>query len=223
MFYTKKILAYLSCSCLTVAAFSQSTTFSLATDLGIQRSFKKEQQYWAVGQTVHFVFHAAPRDGVYAWMSYYSNGTFSNTLKAIAKSPLTNPQQIVYRNNAEMRIKHISLGWRRFLKGAPNSETWNIYSNAGFGLMLGRVVNTHEPGIDTTVYTIPVRSGKANFKRLTFDLGLGVEIHIGGDIYFYVEGRALVPASDYPSKHLFINDNAPFMATANGGVRILFD
>ncbi len=195
----------------------------MATELSLQRSFKKEQRYWAVGQTVHLHFHLNAKDGVYAWISYYSDGKFSNELTATAKSPFTTPQLVNYRNDAEMRFKHISLGWRRYLKGSFNSEKWNLYGYAGFGLLLGRVFNTHSVPLDTSVYFVPVRSGKANFKRLTFDLGFGYEAHIGGDIYFYTEGRALIPTTDYPSKHLFVNNNAPFMGTVSAGVRILFD
>jgi hypothetical protein len=219
----KKLYSILFFAFFSSSAFSQPTTFSLATDLSLQRSFKKEQRYWAVGQTVHFHFHFTPKDGAYAWVSYYSTGKFSNTVTAVAKSIVTIPSELAYRNNAEMRIKHISLGWKRYLKGSPNSETWNLYGYAGFGLLMGRVINTHEPVIDTAVYTVPVRSGKGNFTRLTFDLGLGGEIHIGGDIYIYLEARALVPTTDYPSKHLLINDNAPFMGAANAGVRVFFD
>jgi hypothetical protein len=89
--------------------------------------------------------------------------------------------------------------------------------------MLGRVINTYSVSIDTTLYNVPVRSGKANFKRLTLDLGLGWETPLGGDVYFYTEGRAWIPTTDYPSKYIFVNKNAPFVASLNFGVRILFD
>ena len=64
--------------------------------------------------------------------------------------------------------------------------------------------------------------GKANFKRLTVDLGLGWEKPLGADFYFYAEGRVWIPASDYPSKHIFINNNAPVAAMVNIGLRLLF-
>jgi hypothetical protein len=204
--------------------FSQRPQFSLATDVSVLRSFKKEQQYWAVGQTVHLHFHFTPKDGAYAWISYYSKGKFTNALTANAKSPATVPQQINYQNKAEMQLRHVSLGWKRYLKGAYDSETkWNLYGYAGFGLMMGGIINTHSVSIDTAGYTVPVLSGKANFKRLTFDLGSGIEIILGGGIYFYLEGRALVPTTGYPSKHLFVNNNAPFAGAANVGIRILFN
>jgi len=123
-----------------------------------------------------------------------------------------------------MQFKHVSLGWKRYLKGAYDSENkWNLYGYAGFGLMIGTVTNNHSIVIDTAGYTVSVLSGKANFKRLTFDIGSGVEIPLGGAIYFYIEARALIPATDYPSKYLFINNNAPFTGAANGGIRVLFN
>ncbi len=202
---------------------SGQTAFSLATDLGLQRSFKKGQQYWAGGHTIHTHFHFTPKDGAYAWVSYYSVGKFNNEVIATAKSPSTIPQQINYTNKAEMRFKHVSLGWKKYLKGnAFAEEGWNLYAYAGFGILLGRVLNSHSVPIDTSVYAVPVRRGKANFKRLTADLGLGWEMPIGADTYLYSEGRVWIPTSDYPSKYLFVNDNAPLVAMFNVGIRILF-
>jgi hypothetical protein len=202
---------------------SGQTQFSIASDIGLQRSFKKGQQYWAVGPTIQVQFHFSPKDGAYAWISYYTNGKFSNNVTASAKSPTTLPQQINYVNNAVMRFKQISIGWKKYLKGAFNiEEGWNIYGYAGFGLIMGRVVNTHSVSIDTSVYKVPVRSGKANFKRLTVDLGLGWEVPLGGDTFFYAEGRVWIPTTDYPSKFIFVNDNAPLVGMINAGIRILF-
>lgn len=203
--------------------FSQ-TRFSLATDLGLQRSFKKEQQYWAVGHTIHGNFHFTPKDGLYFWVSYYSNGKFSNDLTATAKDALIIPQEINYRNNALMSFKHFSTGWKRYLKGSFDAEGgYNIYGYAGFGLLFGRIENTHSVTIDTNAYYVPARAGKAKFKRLTADLGLGWELPIGGDLFFYTEGRVWIPASDYPSKYLYVNNNAPLVGMLNLGVRVLFD
>ena len=195
----------------------------MATDLDLQRSFKKEQQYWAGGHTVQVQFSFTPKDGVYAWIAYYSNGKFKNGVTATAKSPATLPQQIAYTNQALMRFKHISIGWKKYLKGTFSAEEgWNLYGYSGFGLLMGRVENTHSVILDTVLYYVPVRSGKANFKRLTLDLGLGWETPLGGDVFFYAEGRAWVPATDYPSKYLFVNNNAPLVGMLNAGIRILF-
>ncbi|MDP4262787.1 MAG: hypothetical protein Q8941_09675 [Bacteroidota bacterium] len=223
MLYSKKIPAFIIALFVFITGYSQKPQFSLATDISLLRSFKMGQRYWAIGQTVNFNFHITPKDGAYAWISYYSPGKFNNDLLATAKSPAILPQQVNYTNSAQLKFKHISIGWKRYLKGAPDIEKkWSIYSYAGFGLMLGAVENIHLVPVDTSIYVVPVRAGKANFKRLTFDLGLGVEFPIGGDIFLYFEGRALVPTTDYPSPYLFVNENAPFCGAANAGVRILF-
>jgi hypothetical protein len=84
------------------------------------------------------------------------------------------------------------------------------------------VDNIHSTVLDTSVYNVPVLTGKANFKRLTADLGLGWELPVGGDIFLYAEGRAWVPTTDYPSKYIFVNNNAPLVGMLNAGIRILF-
>lgn len=202
---------------------AQLSGFSIATDFGLQRSFKKEQRYWAVGHTVQTIFHFTPKDGVYAWVSYYSEGKFNNELTATAKSPLVLPPTVLYRNHTFMRFKHFSIGWKKYIKGNAEIETgWNLYAYAGFGLMMGRVINSHDPSLDTNDYDLPVREGKANFKRLTLDAGLGWEVPLGADIFFYVEGRTWIPTTDYPSKHIFVNTNAPITGMVNAGIRILF-
>lgn len=204
-------------------SFSQQFQFSVATDLSTQRNFKKEQQYWAIGQTVHLHFHITPKDGVYTWFAYYSNGHFKNNLVATAKSGVSFPQQIPYVNSARMRLKHLSVGWRRYLKGAADEENkWNLYFYAGFGLLLGRVENSHSVSIDTARYYVPVRTGKANFKRLTLDPGIGWERDMGGDFFIYAETRLWIPTTDYPSNFIFVNSSAPFTAMINVGIRLLF-
>jgi hypothetical protein len=204
-------------------AASQPARFSFATDLGLQRSFKKTQRYTAIGHTVHGHLHFTAKQGAYASFVYFSAGRFRNQLVASAKSSTTIPQQVVYQNNAEMRFKQFSVGWKQYLKGGYNiTQGWSIYGFAGFGLMLGRVTNTHSTVIDTSQYNLPVLSGKTNFKRLTLDLSLGWEAPIGADIFFYTEARAFVPTTDYPSNHLFVNENAPFAAAAVAGIRIIF-
>jgi hypothetical protein len=211
-----------------VVVFSFTTAFpqqmfSIASDIGFQQNLKKDQSFWTLGHTTNALFHLTPKDGIYTWFSYYTNGRFKNDLTAVAKSPLTNPQQIPYTNSTRMRLKHFSVGWRRYLKGTPDAESsWNLYSQVGFGLLLGRVDNIHSTVIDTTVYSVPVRSGKGNFKRLTLDLGIGFEYPIAGDFYFYTEGKVWVPTTSYPSKFIFVNNNAPYVVMLGAGVRILF-
>ena len=209
--------------CIVSKVCSQAAAFSVATDLGLQRSFKKDQQYWAGGHTAHAIFHFTPRGAAYAWIAYYTIGKFRNSLVADAKSPATLPQQISYQNRAEMRFKHFSVGWKHYLKGYYSKpDGWNLYTYGGFGLLLGRVTNNHSVPIDTARYILPVEAGKANFKRLTLDCGLGYEIPIGAHVYFYTDGRLWLPTTDYPSKHIFVNDNAPVVAMINFGLRVLF-
>jgi len=206
-----------------IPVFSQQTRFSLSTDVNVLRSFKKNQRYWAIGQTVAGHFHFTEKDGAYIWFAYYTKGRFSNQLTALAKLPATTPQQIPYSNNAKMSLRHVSIGWKHYFRGGPAiEEGWSLYGFGGFGLMIGQVENSHSVKIDSAAYVIPVLSGKGHFKRLTFDLGLGFERQLGGDVFFYSEGRVLVPTTDYPSKYIFVNDNAPFTATLNFGFRILF-
>jgi hypothetical protein len=206
-----------------VTAMAQRPQFSLATDLGLQHSFKKGQRFWAIGQTIHTHFNFTPKDGAYSWISYYSNGNFSNDVTATAKLPATVPQQVNYINSAQMRFKQFSLGWKHYFKGAYNAETsWNLYGYAGFGILFGRVINTQSVIIDTVIYHLPVLSGTGNFSRLTADLGLGWELPLGGDVYFYNEARLWIPASDYPSKYVFVNKDAPWVGSLNFGFRIIF-
>lgn len=203
-------------------SFSQ-TRFSVATDLSVQRSFKKGQQYWAIGQTVHAHFHLTPKEGIYVWFAYYSNGNYKNNITATAKSAATTPQQIAYVNSGNMRLKQFSTGWKKYLKGTAVAETgWNLYAYAGFGLLLGRVENTHSVDIDTANYNVPVWKGRANFKRLTLDPGLGFEKYLGGDFYIYAEGRVWVPTDGYPSQYIYVNEQAPWTGMLNVGLRILF-
>lgn len=198
-------------------------SFSLSTGLDLQRSFKKDQQFWAVGHTTMANFHLSKKEGIYVWFSYFSDGKFDDAVTATAKQPATIPQQVPYTNSTRIRFKHFSLGWKHYFKGAPEAEKgWNLYGNAGLGLMLGRVLNTHSVIIDTADYNLPLLPGKANFKRLTLDLGLGVEFPIGNDFFIYGESKVLLPTTDYPSPYIFINDKAPFTASAAVGLRLYF-
>jgi len=91
--------------------------------------------------------------------------------------------------------------------------------------MSGKITNTFNIQPDTSQYNLPAypASGSGRLKRLTFDTVLGYEIPIGMSIYLYGEGRAFIPASDYPTKYLVQNSNAPFLVGACAGLRVLFD
>lgn len=205
--------------------FSQGF-ISITTGLSVQRSLKKDQRYWAVGQDVIFNWHYTPRTGLYVSVSYYTDGKFKNQLSATAKSPATTPQEIFFTNKAKVRLEQFSLGWRYYLVGNAESEqNWSLYGITGFGLIFGKVTNNYSTTIDTSLYTAPAQpaSGEGHFKRLTIDVGVGWEIPLRGDIYFYTEGKLWVPTTDYPSKYLFVNENAPLTATVTAGLRIVIN
>ncbi len=219
----KRLTILLFFTVLCREGFCQYPHFSFATDLGVQRNFKKEQQYWAIGQTVHTIFHFTPKEAVYIWFCYYTNGNFRNDVIATGKDPFLTPHEVPYVNRSKMRLKQFSVGWKKYLAGAEDIEKgWSIYAYAGFGLLLGRVINTHSIALDTSIYNVPVLSGKANFKRLTVDVGLGWETPVGGDFFFYAEGRAWIPTTDYPSKFIFVNTNAPLVGMFDAGLRLRF-
>jgi hypothetical protein len=220
----KKIVISLVVTLFSSFALSQKAQFSFATDVSLLRSFKKEQRFWAIGQTIVGHLNLAPEDGLFVWLAYYSPAQFSNYPTATAKDINTIPQQIDYMNRVKLRIKHFSIGWKHYLKGAYNIENnWSLYGYGGFGILFANVVNQHSVPIDTANYNIPVMKGTDNFKRLTIDLGLGYEKPIGGDIYFYAEARTILPTTDYPTNYLLVNKKAPRSASVNMGLRILFD
>ena len=199
------------------------TSFSFSSDLNAQRNIKKDQKFWAIGADLVSIVHFTPRNGAYFSFSYFANGRFVNRLNATAKSPATIPQQVNYNDTSRIRFKQISIGFRKFLVGRNDIEKGgNLYLNAGFGLVLGRVFNSFSISPDTTLYNLPVLSGKANFKRLTVDLGLGYERPLTGDIYIYSEAKVWIPTTDYPSKYLYVNQDAPFLLMLCAGMRILF-
>lgn len=218
----KKCLILTTILLITITSSSQ-VPLSFSADLGVLHNFKKQQRYWAVGSHLQLCFHVTPRDGVYGRFGLYTNGRFVNRLQAIAKSPTTLPQQVNYNDTSGMRMQHISIGWKKFLKGLPTDEKgWNLYTSAGFGLMLGQVNNTSRARPDSLFYDLPIRGGEGSFKRLTLDLGLGVDFPLSGDVYAFGEGRLLIPTTDYPSKYIFINEKAPLISWLGAGIRILF-
>lgn len=197
--------------------------FSIANDAGLQRNFKKEQRFWTLGNTSQALFHVTPQNGIYVSFTYFARGIFKNDVTATAKSPSTILQKINYTNNSKMKLKIFSIGWRKYLKGSNAIEHgWNLYGFGGFGLLLGNVENNHSVSIDSLLYTIPVSSGKARFKRLTFDMGIGWETPISSDLFFYTEGKAWIPTLGYPSKYILANNNAPYLAMLSAGVRVVF-
>jgi len=219
--YNKIILATLFLLPASMA-FGQNR-WSFSTDFDVLHNFKKQQHYWAVGQFVVINYHVTRKDGIYGWIGYHTDGKYKNELTAFAKSPLTNPQQVDYTNRGRMNFRELSFGWRHYLKGADDVEKgWGAYSLAGLGIMFGKITNVHSVIVDTATYNLPVLSGTASFRRITLDLGLGIERPLGGDIFLYSEAKIFVPISSYPTQYLRISNYAPLTATLNVGVRILF-
>ncbi len=205
---------------------SQSTQISIATDLTFLKSFKKDQRFWAIGHTTYAHFHFTPKNGAFVNFSYYTPGKFKHELTATAKSILTQPNQLKFTNRSEIAFKHFSLGLKKYFYGTFNQDGgWAMYGTAGLGLLAGSVTNEFTSAVDTSLYNLPETpvSGKGKFKRLTLDLSAGYEIPIGIDVFMYGEGRLMIPTTEYPSKYLLRNDNAPLLLSAHIGVRILFD
>lgn len=200
--------------------------FSAATDISLLHNFDPQQKFTVLGQTILPQCHVDKKNTVYAWLTFHWNGKYENPLIATAKSPATQPQTISFSNQSEMRLRQISIGFKRYLIGSFNHlEKFNLYAAGGFGLMYGNASNTFSTNIDTALYTIQynVIHGKGDFKRLTFDLTGGVEFPISYEIYIYSEIRMYIPTTDYPSKYLMNNSHAPLLGSINLGIRILFD
>jgi len=211
---------------LVLLGFTAVAQFSVATDASLLRNLSKQQKFTSFGQTVQLNFYPGVKDAVYAWISYYTNGKFTNNFVATAKDSLTSPQEIYYAAHTEMRYRQISIGWKHYFVGAYNSEhIWNVYGYAGFGLLLGKASNTFDKLVDTALYNSPQPiEGSSAFRRLTIDGGLGTEFPLGGGVFVYSEVRTWLPSSHYPSEYLYkSNYNIPAIVAINVGLRLLIE
>ncbi|MFT3677912.1 MAG: hypothetical protein QM781_18610 [Chitinophagaceae bacterium] len=196
---------------------------SIATDFSVQRNFASQQRYWSIGQTIKGEWHMDALNTGYAWFSYYNKGKFTNNLTATAKDPATSPSGIDYRNRGGISFSQLSFGWKRYIAGnAFAEEGLNVYGLAGLGLLFGKVLNTHNTRIDTALYNAPVLAGRAKFNRLTLDLGLGVEVPVGGDFFVYGECKSYIPVSTFPNRYLLNDKYTPLPGMLTIGVRVLF-
>ena len=200
--------------------------FSMATDASMLRSLDSKQRFTVFGQSVYLKLHLTNTSTVYGLVTYHLNGKYNNSFIAQAKQPGTVPQRVSFTNRSEMRLRHVSFGYKHYLRGHyGNESSFNIYGMGGFGLVIGRAINIFSTPIDTSQYFVPnnIVEGSGNFKRLTLDVMAGFEIPVGYELYVYSEARVHIPTSDYPSGYLVKNENAPFFAGINLGVRILFN
>lgn len=220
----KKLYLFFIVLFISAAAFAQRGLFSLSNDFSVLRNFSPNQQFWSIGHTVQVNFHLAEKYGPYAWLSYYSPGRFENDFTAQAKLPSTTPQTVSYRAAAKWNFRSVSVGWKHYFRGGVISDsTWSLYGLAGFGLQFTRVQNAFTPEVDTALYDVqPPIPGSDGFKRLTLDLGAGVEYPIGGDIYAYGDLRTWIPTSSYPSPYLHYTRRVPLPLILAVGIRIMF-
>lgn len=200
-------------------------SYSIATDLSVMRNFSPKQKFNAIGQTVQGLIHFDKRESVYASLVYYSPGKFSNSFIAAARSPFTVPGSIAYRVQGTWSLRQISLGWKHYFRGSfDQEEGWNLYGLAGFGLMWSNTENILKTAVDTSVYQLAPSPeiGSGVFRRLTFDLGLGTEFPLGGEIFAYVDIRTWIPTTSHPNPLLHDNKNVPRPLIVCTGLRFNF-
>lgn len=211
---------------LTPGLLHGQVRFSLGTDASLLHNFAARQAFTVIGQTLHGEWHTNDKNTLYAWFSYHSNGTYKNELRAAAKDASTQPQTIFFTNHSEMKLRQLSLGFKKYLLGSYRSlEKFNLYGAAGFGLMIGTASNNFSIPVDTAVYTVQqhIASGSGDFKRMTLDISAGWEIPLAYEIFLYSEVRMQIPTTDYPNNYLLKNNHAPLPGSINLGIRILFN
>lgn len=202
---------------------SAQENISAATGVSVLRNFSPQQTFNAVGHTVQAVIHFTPKQSAYAWVEYYTEGKFKNNFTATARLALAQPQQIALQATGRLSYRHFSLGWRHYFRGGYAEEKGvSLYGLAGFGFLFAGVRNEFSPAIDTTQYKVGTKSGEGNVHKLTFDLGLGAEKLLGGQIYGFADLRSWLPASGNPSPYLHNQRDVPLPFMLSAGVRVLF-
>ena len=220
------LLSFVLFKPIAIGSLSAQVKFSLATDISVLHNFDGQQPFTVVGQTVHGQWHTDEKNTLYAWFTYHTNGKYNSTMIATAKSTTTQPQTISFTNNSEMKLRHLSLGIKRYLSGSyKKQEKFNLYGAAGFGLIMGTASNNFSTTVDISLYTVQnnVISGSGDFKRLSFDLAAGWEFPVAYEIFVFSEARIHIPTTNYPNNYLLKNNNAPFLGSINLGIRILFN
>ena len=220
----KKVFFFFLGSVFFNAAFTQ-VRFSIVTGVSLLRNFSPQQQFWSFGQDVEGDFHFSKTNSAYAWINYHTQGRFSNTFTAVAKSPATTPSAVPYTVRGKWRFREVSLGWKHYFKGSFKEEqNLNVYGTAGFGLLFSKVTNEIAVMPDTSFYQLaPVpAAGSDEFKRLTIDLAAGAEYPVASGIFLYGDIRTSLPASSYPSPFFHNDKRVPLPVMLNAGIRILF-
>lgn len=195
---------------------------SMATGVSLLRNFSPQQRFNAIGHTIQVNVHFSPTQSAYAWIEYYTQGKFKNDFTALAKSPLTSPQELSLTATGRLTYRHFSLGWKHYFKGNyANDKTVNIYGLAGFGFLFAPVSNDFSTAVDTTQYSVATVSGQGSVHRLTFDVGVGGEKLLGGSIYGFADIRSWLPASSNISPYLHYQKNVPLPLMISAGIRVL--
>lgn len=203
---------------------SAQVKFSITTDISLLRNFSPQQKFSVIGQTVQSIFHFAPKENLYAWIAYYTEGKFKNNFTATAKFGFTSPQQILFTATGRLNYRQISVGLRHYFKGSYNEEKdVNVYGIAGFGLLFGTINNSFSTPVNSRLYTASTMEGAGKLRRLTFDIGLGAEVPLGVNFYAYADGRTWLPASSHSSPYLHNQRNVPLPFMLSAGLRFLFD
>jgi hypothetical protein len=222
--FLKRII--LICACiLLMQLVNAQVQLSIATDVSGLRNFSPQQKFFAFGQGVQAEVHVAKKQAIYARVNYHTAGNFSNRFTAVAKDAATVPQQMNYTVEGQWSFRQVSVGLKQFLRGSFEQETgWSAYGVAGFGLLFAKAENTLQTPVDTSVYKLQnvATIGKDDFKRLTFDIGVGVEYPVAYGFYLYSDIRTWLPVSNYPSTLLHNQNHVPLPLMLQAGMRVLF-
>lgn len=218
----KPLLLFLGLNLILNLSGETQENASLATGIGVLRNLSPMQGFWAVGQTIQAQVHFSPAHSAYAWVEYYTEGTFRNNFPASAKTASVSPAQINFRATGRLAYRQLSLGWKRYLRGGyAEEQAVSVYATAGFGFLFARVRNAFSTGVDTSKYAVPTLPGEGTVRKLTFDAGAGAELPLSGSVYAFADLRTWLPASSKTSSLLHSQKNVPLPVMLTAGVRVL--
>ncbi|HVF96851.1 MAG TPA: hypothetical protein VM871_06010 [Flavisolibacter sp.] len=216
-----RLLAVLNLSLFGVFARAQEN-ISIATGASVLRNFSPQQSFWAAGHTVQAHVHFTAKQSAYAWLEYYTDGKFTNTFTATAKSALTTPQQLRFSANGRLTYRHFSIGWKHYFSGNyANTKSFSMYGLAGFGLLFAKVQNEVSTPVNLSLYDAPTIEGQGNVRKLTVDMGAGGELPLSASIFGFADVRTWLPSSSNESPYLHNQRNVPLPFMLSAGVRVL--